>query len=151
MGGVLAGMSTEREIVKLFGNGVYLDTLGDTGSRFYSNRDRTISIIVQFSTDRRVSNFTMLLGFYPPHQLSPKEYPSLITDFIDYHGLLENYLGDDSHEVINWIGKPQKETVDGLTIIWLYESKCHCELRSWIQFKIIKNKIVAISVSHDFG
>jgi hypothetical protein len=151
MGGVLAGMSTEREVVKLFGNGVYLDTLGDTGSRFYSNRDRTMSVVVVFSTDRRVSNFTISLGFNPPHQLADKDFPSLITDFIDHHGLLENYLDEEAYEVIKWIGQPQKEIVDGSTTYWVYESICGCELRSWIQFKIIKNKIVSISVSHDFG
>jgi len=153
-GGILAGYSSEREVVKLYGNGVKLDSLGDTGCRYYADPTQKITMIVIFGTDGLVQDLKLISGFHPPNQINETEFQMMASDYLKrdegFGYWNELHFGDSMDKVDKNLGPPQ-DTYTHSEIIWVYESVCHCELASAIRFGFKDGKLVSISFFQNFG
>ncbi|MDE3058569.1 MAG: hypothetical protein KGJ59_11505 [Bacteroidota bacterium] len=147
-GGILAGYSTDREVRQLYGDGVYFDSIGDCGSRFYTNPSKTVTMEVVLTNDCIVEEVEVRQGFHPPHQLAEGDQDKMVSDFLDHsHGLGNFYelmFGKTFTEVEETNGPPQHVDVDDGETRWIYESVCHCELSSGIAYRFKNGLVVAV-------
>jgi len=155
-GGLLPGFSTDAELTKLYGAGLFPET-GHDGTRYYTDGEKQITLIVSLATDRIVADIVVRSGYHPPPGISPDNLTAMISpeleptiSFGNYHSLS---LGSTMAAVQQNLGPPHSVWTDDDTgsTNWVYESQCSCELQAGITFGFEENTLTSVSFWYSQG
>ena len=123
--GITLGVTTDAEVQRLLGNGVFRVDEGDTGGRYFIDTKHTATLHTESYTDSVVGEVTVQEGI----AVKPTETKAAISrwfnpqqGFGNWHAL---HLGSTKQEVKKNLGEPVKESSINE---WRYDSKCACEL-----------------------
>jgi hypothetical protein len=143
-GGLLPGESSEREAVKLYGEGYY-QNLEYVRERFYYNKSKSHTLIVHFGTDNFVTDIFIHEGMKYPHGKTTKNIKPYVSEWFNplegfgkWHRLK---IGGSRKDAIKWLGPPHKEISNNE---WEYRSKCSCGLPAGISVIFDSDKVVTV-------
>jgi hypothetical protein len=64
--GLVVGVSTERNVVAMYGKGFFDPNGGDTGARYYTDRHRSTTLAIEFGVDKVITSIVVSRGVHPP-------------------------------------------------------------------------------------
>ncbi len=112
----------DREVVKMYGRGLFTDQEGHVGGRYYTDSKRTITLHSEIGCDNNIDMVELFQGIHVPKELKASDagfISSALSASPDIdHGL---NLGMSAHEVIEKLGLPDKDQKHGNRRIITYE------------------------------
>lgn len=154
IGGVLAGQSVDKELVKLLGKGLEVND-GVGHARIYANKDATKFLVARMETYDIVfeMEITSSIAYILPERIAQKKASEIpkIVDFppeMNVSLLQDVHFGSSVEFVIGILGKPSNAEVNqgkSDETLLEYRSKCSCELPTGISFKFKNGKLVSIN------
>jgi hypothetical protein len=73
--GIVPCITEDRDVVALHGKGLFADDLGHDGGRYYTDKDRKITLIVEIGTDHVIESVTIVSGLEAPEGSPLKALP----------------------------------------------------------------------------
>jgi hypothetical protein len=124
--GITLGITTDPEVTRLIGNGVFRKDEGDAGGRVFVDKNHTATLHTVSFTDQVVGEVTVSSGVAG---LSESELSMAETSFFDPNYGFGNWhalkLGSTQSEVVKNLGEPaEKNKQSG----WVYYTACACEI-----------------------
>jgi hypothetical protein len=123
--GITVGFTTDSEVQRLLGNGVFRADEGDAGGRYFVDTDHTATLHAVAFTDAIIGELTLQEGI----DVKPTEIDSATSKWFNpkkgfgkWHAL---HLGSTKDEVKSNLGEP---IINGSINEWRYNTKCRCEL-----------------------
>lgn len=125
--GVTLDVTTDAQLRRLLGAGVFRQTEGDTGGRYFVDQRHSATLHVVMYTDSVVGEMTLLAGV--DASLNKREQEKARSKFFDpeegfgkWHAL---HLGSSKTEVLANLGTPAIRNNDN---VWEYSASCACEI-----------------------
>lgn len=146
--GITLGVTTDSEVQRLLGNGLFNRNLGDSGGRYYIDSKRTAFLQTVNYTDSIVGELTVQEGVsIKPSEASVAESPwfNPRQGFGNWHAL---HLGSTKQEVKKNLGNPVKGSTDNA---WRYNSKCACEIEVFFTLYFKNDRIYKVVFSAPAG
>ena len=146
--GITLGVTTDSEVKRLLGNGLYVKQEGDTGGRYFINPKGTATLHVVNFTDTIVGEVTVQEGVTIAkgqaktaisRWFNPKE------GFGNGHSI---HLGSTKDEVKKNLGDP---SVESSLDEWKYYSSCACETDTFFTVHFRNNQIWKVVFSAPAG
>lgn len=149
-GGLLAGQSQDRAVIKLFGNGLLVEK-PSSHSRIYSNTDSTIFLIIRIAGDQLVSEIEVTKQVDFEKELAPIQNTRLIPKVNEFPPVIGAYFltkarfGISEKDLMNILGSTRVEITNSKTKETLleYHSQCSCDLPLGISFKFRAGQLVS--------
>ena len=143
--GVVAGISQDRHVVRLLGQGAHRPK-EEEGVRYYVDARRSATLRVATFTDRIVGEIALEAGINSTlskaeiraamsASLSPRE------GFGNWHALT---LGVTKETVLKNMGEPARRASDDE---WTYDALCTCEIPEYMTIHFNSNKVVRVVFS----
>ena len=114
MQGITVGTTTDSQVQRLLGQGVFRQHEGDTGGRYFIDLKGSMTLHAVSYTDRVVGELTLLPGIDPTIRVSERK--SAMTKWLDPDEGFGNWhalrLGSSKEEVFKNLGKPKKKSGD---------------------------------------
>ncbi len=125
--GIVLGVTNDSQVKRLLGPGRFYSKEGDTGGRYFVDKDRRATLHVVMYTDGVVGELTVSQGIDPALKGGGQGTPeSLLFDpsesFGNWHAL---HLGSSKAEVLKNLGVPETKNNDDE---WVYSTSCACEI-----------------------
>lgn len=147
-GGLLAGVSTDSEVVRLFGKGRLFEDRGTNGRRYFTDRSKSSTLRIDFGTDRIVAVVELREGL--DEAISPEIADEIVSEWVEpAHGVgawWDLHLGDSDAAVRKNLGDPAEVRQEGPEAVWTHNSTCACELGTGLSFNFRNGRLVAFSV-----
>jgi len=156
-GGVVAGISTETDVLKLFGEGKPLLDGEDTSARAYSGPNHSYCVVTEFGTDRIVSSLNLILASQPSGGMDPRISDSPVSQgmpptahFGTTHTLKLSASAADARAAF---GPAERVWVDpkSSAVHWSYTSRCACELEAGVTLIFRGEKLVQVNFWQLYG
>lgn len=133
---VVPGITLDRDVVKLFGEGFFDEQQGHGGGRSYVNNERNITLTIVIGMDHYIESVVIKNGLDFPDSVRKKIdlYYSDRFEITD-NGSLRTGLGSTEAEIISAYGKPtliiEKSDDPDMNdcLIWGYEPDGYLELK----------------------
>jgi len=142
------GVTTDSEVQRLLGNGVFREDEGDTGGRYFVDSKHTATLHTESYTDAVVGEVTVEEGV----TVKPTETEAAVSQwfnpqqgFGNWHAL---HLGSTKRAVKKNLGKPVKGSSKDA---WRYDSKCSCEIDVFFTVYFKKDRIHKVVFSAPAG
>lgn len=122
-GGIVPGITEERDLVALYGDGLSEKDSSGVVTRYYSDPDKSVSVVVEVGTDGVVDSVKLVSGVTVPDGYDPDSaYTSERVDpgegFGNYYKL---HLGATRAEVRGNLGEPPSaKDADADPNVWSY-------------------------------
>jgi hypothetical protein len=146
--GITLGVTTDSEVQRLLGKGLFKQNLGDTGGRYFIDSKRTASLQTASYTDAVVGEVTVQDGVF----ISPSEATSAVSPWFNPQQGFGNWqslhLGSTKKEVKDNLGEPVKGSSENA---WRYDSKCACEVEVFFTLYFEDSKIYKVVFSAPAG
>lgn len=124
--GIVLGITTDPDVERLLGKGVFVEEDGDTGGRYFIDANQTATLHSVSYTDRVVGELTLEQGVAVTEgdrKAAISKWFDPTAGFGNWHAL---HLGSSKAEVRKNLGAPvPRESTDNS---WRFDSKCACEL-----------------------
>jgi hypothetical protein len=147
--GVTLGFSTDPEVARLLGKGVFRKDEGDTGGRVFVNKDHTATLHTVSFTDQIVGELTISEGISSLTKTELKKaetaYFNPKDGFGNWHALR---LGSTEAEVTKNLGEPSEKDEKGG---WVYYTACTCEIPNYFTIYFAKGRITKVTFSAPAG
>lgn len=148
--GLTVGFSTDSEMRRLLGDGLFRKDEGDSGGRVFIDKGRKATLHAQCYTDNVIGDLTLSVGVDPGlSKTEQKKAVSLHFDptegFGNWHAL---HLGSTKAEVLKNLGPPENGTE---TNEWRYATECSCEIENGFTITFAKDHIVRIYLEAPSG
>lgn len=118
--GIVTGITLDRDVVALHGEGFFSPDLGHVGGRFYTDTTRQVTMVVSIGTDNYIEEVRLLQGLHFPQE-APKDLRRFISGRLwpkDNGRLLRSGLGATRDQVKAAYGPPNE--VDDEQHTWSY-------------------------------
>ena len=148
--GIVPGITEDRDVITLYGKGLFSDQLGHSGGRYYTDPKKSATLIVELGVDWIVESVEIRTGLTPPEGSFPKDLvisrrfePD--TGFGKWRQL---HLGSTQNQVRSNLGEPSEiNKLDDQTESWVYQtdyvsSECYAE--AYIVIRFSEGKIVSV-------
>jgi len=146
--GITLGVTTDSEVQRLLGNGVFREGEGDTGGRYFVDSKQTATLHTEGYTDAIIGEVTIQEGV----SLNKSEVKKAISPwfkpeqgFGNWHAL---HLGSTKQDVKKNLGVPKKGSTKNE---WRYDSKCACELEVYFTLYFKNERVYKIVFSAPAG
>lgn len=134
--GVVPGITLDRDVVKLFGNGFFDEQQGHGGGRSYVNKEQNITLTIVIGMSYYIESIIIKNGLDFPDSVKHKidSYYSDRFEITD-NGSLMTGLGSSEGEIIHAYGKPtviiEKSDDPDMNdcLIWGYEPEGREDLK----------------------
>jgi hypothetical protein len=148
--GIVLGITTDDQVKRLLGEGVYRKAEGDSGGRYYIDAKRSATLHVVGYTDAIIGEVTIEEGIDPKIQENECEkatsrWFSPDEGFGNYHAL---QLGSKKEEVIKNLGLPEKEIGPNEL---RYQSRSACEIEIYFTLFFREERLYKIVLSAPAG
>jgi hypothetical protein len=141
-------MSSDAEVVQLFGSGKFDPAVGDTGARVFIDSSKSATLVIEYGTDRVVSSVEVRKGI--PSGLTASLTKRMVASrFRPTAGIgvwFGIHLGDTPEKVRENLGSPASTRTEGEQEVWTYQSACACELEAGFTFRFANQQLVSFSV-----
>jgi hypothetical protein len=81
--GLAAGISTERNVLAMYGKGLLDPHGGDTGARYYTDRNHSMTLAFEFGIDRIITGITVTRGLHPPAKSGKDAATTMLSPQLD--------------------------------------------------------------------
>jgi hypothetical protein len=146
--GITLGVTTDSEVQRLLGNGVFREDEGDTGGRYFIDSNHTATLHTVSYTDRVIGEVTVQAGV----TIKPTDMNAANSQWFDSQQGFGNrhalHLGSTKHEVKENLGEPVKGSSKDA---WRYDSKCTCEIEEFFTVYFKSDRIYKIVFSAPAG
>ena len=146
-GGILAGSSTDREVIKLYGEGFRTERQG-TDVRLFTDLKRASTVVVQFGTDSIVESLTVWGRLEPG--LDEPTVEKMVSPWLErqdpFGGWGSIHFGDSPQQVRENMGEPIHVWNDGDLLVWVYNSVCACALETGLSFRFNGGGLLAFEI-----
>ncbi len=147
--GVTLGISTDPQVARLLGKGLFRKSDGDTGGRVFVDKAHTATIHTVSFTDQIVGELTLSVGTGSLTKAELKKaetaYFNPKDGFGNWHALK---LGSTEAEVTQNLGEPsEKDKLGG----WVYYASCACEIPEYFTIYFTKGRITKVTFSVPAG
>jgi len=147
--GVTLGISTDPQVIRLLGKGIFRKSDGDTGGRVFVDKNHTATIHTVSFTDQVVGELTLSVGTESLTKAELKKaetaYFSPLDGFGNWHALK---LGSKEAEVTQNLGEPsEKDKLGG----WVYYTSCACEIPEYFTIYFTDGRITKVIFSAPAG
>lgn len=146
--GITLGVTTDSEVQRLLGNGVFRVGEGDTGGRYFVDSKQTATLHTEAYTDAIIGEVTIQEGV----SLNKSEVKKASSPwfkpqqgFGNWHAL---HLRSTKQDVKINLGEPKK---GGTENEWRYDSKCACELEVYFTLYFKNERLYKIVFSAPAG
>lgn len=148
--GITLGITTDSQVERLLGRGVFRKGEGDTGGRYFTDMRGTATLHVISYTDYVVGEVTLRAGVDPAirpneRQLASSKWFNPEEGFGNWHALR---LGSSKDEVLKNLGQPKKKVVSDE---WRYDTICACELPEYFTVSFKDGRVVRVVFSAPAG
>ena len=148
--GITLAETTDSEVQRLLGNGVFRKNEGDTGARYFVDLKHTATLHVVSYTDFVVGEVTLRAGIDPAlkgNEVKRAETRWLKPDegFGNWHELR---LGATKDEVLKNLGEP-KERINAND--WQYATTCACEIPEYFDLFFQQGHLAKVVFSAPAG
>jgi hypothetical protein len=148
--GITLGVTTQPEVQRLLGDGVFRKDEGDTGGRYFIDEKRAATLHVVSYTDFVVGEVTLQSGIPPTLQTNElkqaeSKWFTLDYGFGNWHALR---LGSTQGDVLKNLGEPNKRLTAN---DWRYETVCECEIPEYFDVFFKDGRIVKVVFSAPAG
>lgn len=144
--GITVGISTDSHVQRLLGKGVFRATEGDTGGRYYIDKNAKATLHVVAYTDSIVGEVTISEGV--SSEISATERKGAVTPWFNPQEGFGNWhalrLGASKNDVLKNLGKPEKEISSDE---WHYSVACTCELPEYFTLSFRSGRLVRVILS----
>ncbi len=144
--GITLGITTDPQVQRLLGQGVFRSKEGDAGGRYYIDKKAKATLHVVSYTDAIVGEVIVVDGVSP--EITATEYKVAVTPwfspdegFGNWHAL---HLGSTKEDVLKNLGKPESEISANE---WQYSSTCACELPEFFTLSFKNGRLFKIVLS----
>ena len=148
--GITVGTTTDSQVQRLLGQGVFGQHEGDTGGRYFIDLKGSITLHAVSYTDRVVGELTLLPGIDPAIRVSERK--SAMTKWLDPDEGFGNWhalrLGSSKEKVFKNLGKPKKKSSDDQ---WTYHAICSCEIQDFFTLYFQNGRLSKIVLSAPAG
>ena len=146
--GITLGVTTDSEVQRLLGKGIFRKDEGDTGGRYFIDSKHTATLHTESYTDTVVGEVTVQEGI----AVKPAEVRAATSKWFNPQQGFGNWyalhLGSTKDEVRKNLGNPVKgSAVDA----WRYDSSCACELEVFFTMYFKKDRIWKVVFSAPAG
>ena len=148
--GITLGVTTDSQVQRLLGQGVFRKKEGDAGGRYFIDVKSSATLHVVGYTDAVVGELTILSGIDPA--ITPAERAHAATrwfnldeGFGNWHAL---HLGSSKEDVLKNLGAPEKKKS---TDEWTYSTTCTCELAEFFTLFFKNGQLFKIVMSAPAG
>jgi len=148
--GIIVGISTDPQVQRLLGEGVFRKDEGDTGGRYFTNSQGTATLHTVSYTDRVVGELTVSAGIDPAiapneRKLAATKWFSPEEGFGNWHALR---LGSSKGEVLKNLGAPKEKVTANQ---WRYDTICACELPVYFTIFFKDGRVIKVVFSAPAG
>jgi len=147
--GVTLGITTDPEVARLLGKGIFRKNEGDTGGRVFVDKAHTATLHTASFTDYIVGELTISVG---TESLTKAELITAESDYFNPKDGFGNWhalrLGSTEAEVTKNLGTPaEKDQKSG----WVYYTSCACEIPEYFTIYFTKGRITKVVFSAPAG
>jgi hypothetical protein len=148
--GIVLGVTTNSQVERLLGRGVFRANEGETGGRYFMDTKGTATLHVISYTDYVVGEVTLSAGVNPaiiPSEriLASSKWFNPEEGFGNWHALR---LSSSKEEVLKNLGQPKKKATSDE---WRYDTICACELPEYFTIFFKNNRVIKIVFSAPAG
>ena len=143
-GGLLAGESRERKVLKLYGDGFYIDH-GYGRIRYYYDQPGKHTLAVYFGTDNFITDIFLHEGIETPTSLKSDDIEAYKVDWFNpregfgkWHRLK---IGASRYEAKEWMGEPREIEPNNE---WIYFSDYSEVLPEGISLHFNNNRFITV-------
>jgi hypothetical protein len=146
--GITLGNTTDSQVQRLLGRGVFRGGEGHTGGRYFLDVKHTATLHIEEGVDRIVDTLTLRTGI--DSALKPSEHSAAVSKWFEPQEGFGNWhafrLGASRKEVLENFGEPQEVLRNGG---WLYESTCSCDLPDYLTILFRNDRVVELGLSEE--
>jgi hypothetical protein len=149
--GIVVGMSTDRDVRRMYGPGLYDPEEGHGGGRYYVDLGRRVTLHAELGADDTIDEVSYGRGIrLPARYLKSRRFPSRAISSqltASEHLYLGIRLGERAADVLQSFGKPRSDTRHGLTRVVRYEAdyeQMPYVLDYEAEFRFEYNRLVAV-------
>lgn len=148
--GIVLKITTDDQVKRLLGEGVFRKNEGDSGGRWFVDAERSATLHVVGYTDSVIGEVTIEEGVNV--ELKKDELEKATSKWFNPNEGFGNWqdlrLGSTKEEVIENLGLPVKKIEPDQ---FLYQTRCTCELESFFTLFFQKDRLVKIVLSSPAG
>lgn len=148
--GITLGVSTDSQVQRLLGPGVFRSNEGDAGGRYYIDKEAKATMHVVSYTYAVVGELTLTEGV--SSVISANERAAAVSPWFDLKEGFGNWhalnLGSSKDDVLENLGSPEEELSNDE---WQYSSRCACELPEYFVLSFKNNRVYKITLSAPAG
>jgi len=119
-GGIFPGLTEDRDVVALYGPGLFVEDVGHGGGRYYTDPNRAATLEVVIGPDRTIEMVTVSRGLQPPSGVSADQLP--VSQRFEPDGGFRYYvnlrLGAWRSGVLEDLGNPKSPGYEGWGPEW---------------------------------
>ena len=124
--GIVVGMTTDRDVIRMYGRGLFVKSEGHGGGRYYVDAQRTCTLHVEIGVDSYIESVSYGKGVRLPaslrKELGKASPPSLSSKEWIGTGM---GLEDTAAAVLRQLGKPTSDHRSGKGRVIRYETDYH--------------------------
>jgi hypothetical protein len=147
--GITLGITTDPQVTRLLGKGIFRKSEGDTGGRVFVDKTHTATLHTVSFTDLIVGELTISAG---TGSLTKAELKTAETDYFNPKDGFGNWhalkLGSTEAEVTKNLGTPAEKDEKGG---WVYYTSCACEIPEYFTIYFTKGRITKVVFSAPAG
>ena len=148
--GITLGINNDAQVRRLLGSGVYKKFEGDTGGRYFIDRNKSATLHTVMYTDSIVGELTITSGI--DSSLKALELKQAVSIFFNpeegFGNWHELHLGSSKADVINNLGQPKQKNNDDS---WVYFTSCTCEIPQFLTINFKSDKLYQLILSAPAG
>jgi hypothetical protein len=148
--GITLGITTDPQVQRLLGKGIFRSSEGDAGGRYYIDKNSKATLHVVSYTDSIVGEVTIVKGISP--EIKATEQKTAVSPWFSPNEGFGNWhalsLGSSKEDVLKNLGKPEREISANE---WMYSSTCACELPHFFTLSFKNGRLFKIVLSAPAG
>ena len=123
-GGIVPGITEDRDVVTLHGKGLFSAALGHGGGRYYSDAQRRMTMVVELGVDRVIESVSIESGQHGPIKGRTALPVSRRIDVGEgFGGFRKLKLGSSEVEVRGNLGEPTEIRTNSEGVrMWVYQT-----------------------------
>jgi hypothetical protein len=143
--------SYDWDVTKIFGEGLFAEDEGHGGGRYFTDKNRRVTLHVEIGVDRIIDTIELTKGPVVPKKLNSSD-PKFVSIHLASSPTVDKNLslGMSPDTVIGRLGKPDKDTKNGNERTLIYETDYEKDSRVSLvyeaEFKFEDGQLVKIRI-----
>ncbi len=143
-GGIVAGITLDRDVVTLYGKGFFTDSMMAIGARYYTDSLRSVTMEVELGVDHMIDRITIQTGVHFPSN-GPRDVSPFVSARLDpRETMTKSGLGSSRDEVEKELGKPTRAMNDGQTWEYAMSASKECAIYPTMTFWFSYDRVTKI-------